>query len=103
MNNKRKIKATFANGEVATRTTSAAYTHASRKRAGTQAGRGAVVRFHTTEEAARAAAGRTGEVVAVEGVTAAVCVVCGGERFVSYGPSATDGSMSRVACHRCNA
>jgi hypothetical protein len=99
------ITAEFADGTVATRTTTAPYEFASRRRVGTQAGRGATVRFHRTEDEARTAAGRYGEVIRTNyGVVAAgACTVCQGERFVEYGPSATDGTMSRVPCHRCNA
>lgn len=73
-----KITATFRNGDTYTRTTEAAYTHASRserRRVG----------FHTSERAARKAAGRYGTVVTtdyVAPVTEApagvpVCSVCG--------------------------
>lgn len=57
------ITATFANGDVVTRRSGAAYTYASRRQIGTQAGRGRTVRFHTCKAAALAAAGRYGEVV----------------------------------------
>lgn len=52
-----KITANFPDFTSATRTSEAAYTHASRRQAGGQ------VRFHTSERAARSAAGRFGEVV----------------------------------------
>jgi hypothetical protein len=106
MTTRHTITARFASGEEVARTTSAPYMFASRRVTGTQAGRGATVRFHTNEDAARDAAGARGEVVRTDyaaDAPAGSCVVCRGERFVEYGPSAIDGTMDRVPCHRCNA
>lgn len=55
-----RITATFRNGTTATRTTDAAYTHASLRDGGR------TVRFHTSADAARKAAGQHGTVVATD-------------------------------------
>ena len=74
----RTITATFADGRKVERRTEKAYTHASRKT------RHSVVRWHSTYEAARKAAGAFGEVTAVDGQEIASSAPTGDIWIVHY-------------------
>lgn len=67
------ITATFPHGITATRTSEAAYTHASKRQGSSQ------VRFHTSEAAARRAAGTFGQVVRTDYRTQQAATVASGK------------------------
>lgn len=93
-----KITASFPDGTTVTRETEKHYTHASKLNG--------IVRFHASHYHATNRVGRRrsdGMIVTTnlaERVPA--CAACLDERVIEYGPSAVDGSMSVMPCHRCS-
>jgi hypothetical protein len=93
-----KITAQFKDGTVVTRESDTAYAYASRRQGERR------VRFHKSEQAAKTSAGLYGEITPTtvpQAASGPVCPVCEGQRTVTYGPSAVDGTFSTVTCHRC--
>jgi hypothetical protein len=95
-----KYSVTF-NGHTFTRKSDATYTHAAFNR--DRKGNRNWVSFHGTYDAAKRAAGATGEVkpVFTTNTFNTGCIVCNGDKFITT-HTATRGTVT-VPCYRCNA